>query len=147
MNWPSFLSKIVGVVTPAAVGAGGRPTTTVFPTHVQTFEAEPVVYSEEESDKIARGPPPSVRKFMDRWIAGASSAVRQFKFVPYGNDANYGSMFIRFTTGTKSYNYPNVPWTELVAIIGAPSRGKYVNNHLRPLYSVGRGRFGRKGRP
>lgn len=126
----------------AEVGAARTPM--VFSPTINapaTYEPEPVVYSEEESNRIQHGPPPKVRALFNKWIGGASTCVRRYKYQPYFDDGNYGSIWVQFTTSTKQYNYPNVPWTEFVAMIKAASRGNFVNDVLRRLYSVGYGRY------
>jgi len=130
----------------AARGADRIPT--VFPADVEvsTYSPDPVVYSEEESAYHAKGPPPQVRRFFNKWIQGNSSAVRRYKYQTYGDDGLYGSIWVQFTTGSKQYNYPNVPWHEFVIMSKAPSKGKYVNYVLRPNYSVGQGRHWRMAR-
>lgn len=128
---------------------GGDSTPVVFPTTIKpnaiaTYEPEAVVFSEEESQRIEGGPPTKLRAIFNRWIQGNSTAVKRYKFQPYSDEGNiYGSIWVQFVGGTKQYNYPNVPWIEFSNMIRAASRGQFVNHVLRPLYSVGRGRYWR----
>lgn len=82
------------------------------------------------------------------WYAPASTAIAGMMFQAYGDQAGKGNVWVRFRGGSKRYNYPNVPAQEFVNFYNASSKGRFVHNVLRPLYSVGRGRHWRAaGRP
>jgi len=54
-----------------------------------------------------------------------SSAINS---VAYDNDTNI--LTIEFKQGAE-YDYPNVPLSEVIDLVNAPSVGKYFNTHIK----------------
>lgn len=61
----------------------------------------------------------------------ASSAIQSFDYNPKTQDLN-----VKFTSGSKKYNYPGVPPEVVTEFMDAPSKGKYMASVIGPQYSV-----------
>lgn len=62
-----------------------------------------------------------------------STAIKAFTWNPETH-----SLFVTFVGGDKEYEYPNVPEEYVKALESASSKGRYLNNVIKPNFSLRR---------
>lgn len=64
-------------------------------------------------------------------VSVASSAVRRIKY-----DPKTEKLTIKYTSGNKEYDFPDVPPEVVTEFLDSPSKGKYLAHVIRPGYST-----------